>query len=213
MPFGVASFNAARLAWLLAEIAILLFSVDRMWRYYGGPSRIAGWPGVWGWLSYPRSLPCRMGQIGPFLLLGVVGFLLCQGRRMNALAGASLALCAVKPQLLYLFGLAVVVWAIDRRRWRLLAGGAFALLAALTIAFSRNPDVLQQYRFALFHPPSGNITPTLGALLRLAFGHELVWLSSCPRSSALCGFRSITPVVGLAGTGGSRHPCCSWPLS
>ena len=122
MPFGVAAFNAARLAWLLAEIAILLFSIDRIWRYYGGPSshRWLAW-GL-GTAFVPTLIALRMGQIGPFLLLGVVGFLLCQGRRMDVLAGASLALCAVKPQLLYLFGLAVVVWAIDRRRWRVLAG-------------------------------------------------------------------------------------------
>jgi Glycosyltransferase family 87 len=188
MPFGVASFNAARLAWLLAEIAILVFSVDRIWRYYGGPSshRWLAW-GL-GMAFVPTLIALRMGQVGPFLLLGVVGFLLCQGRRMDVLAGACLALCAVKPQLLYLFGLAVVVWAIDRRRWRVLAGGASALLAALAIAFWRNPDVLQQYRFALFHPPSGNITPTLGALLRLAFGHELVWLQFVPTILGLVWF-------------------------
>jgi hypothetical protein len=188
MPFGLAPFNLARLAWLIAEIAVVAFCIDLIWRYYGGPSaqRWLAWGLGLGFV--PTLIALRMGQIGPFLLLGVVGFLICQKRGFSWVAGACLVLAAIKPQLVYLFGLAVVVWAIDRRHWRVLAGGVSALVAAVGVAAWCNPQVLEQYRFALSHPPSGNVTPTLGALLRLAFGHELVWLQFVPTFFGLLWF-------------------------
>jgi hypothetical protein len=188
MPFGLAPFNLARLAWLIAEIAVVAFCIELIWHYYRGPSaqRWLAWGLGLGFV--PTLIAFRMGQIGPFLLLGVVGFLLCQKRGFDWFAGACLVLAAIKPQLVYLFGLAVVVWAIDRRHWRVLVGGVSALLAAVAVAAWSNPHVLEQYRFALSHPPSGNITPTLGALLRLAFGHELVWLQFVPTVVGLAWF-------------------------
>ena len=78
MPFGLAPFNLARLAWLIAEIAVVAFCIDLIWRYYGGPSaqRWLAWGLGLGFV--PTLIALRMGQIGPFLLLGVVGFLICQ---------------------------------------------------------------------------------------------------------------------------------------
>jgi hypothetical protein len=188
MPFGLAPFNVARLAWLIAEIVVVAFCIELIWRYYGGPSgqRWLAW--VLGLGFVPTLIALRMGQIGPFLLLGVVGFLHCQKRGFTWFAGACLVLAAIKPQLVYLFGLAVVVWAIDRRHWRVLTGGVTAISAAVAVASWFNPNVLEQYRFALNHPPSGNITPTLGALLRLACGHELVWLQFVPTVIGLVWF-------------------------
>jgi hypothetical protein len=188
MPFGLAPFNLARLAWLITEIAVVAFCIDLIWRYYGGSSAHRWLALALGLGFVPTLIALRMGQIGPFLLLGVVGFLFCQKRGFTWLAGACLVLAAIKPQLVYLFGLAVVVWAIDRRHWRVLAGGVSALVAAVAVAVWCNPHVLEQYRFALSHPPSGNITPTLGALLRLAFGHELVWLQFVPTVFGLAWF-------------------------
>jgi hypothetical protein len=58
----------------------------------------------------------------------------------------------------------------------------------LALALWPNTHVLEQYRFALANPPSGNVTPTLGALLRLAFGHERVWLQYLPSAAGLLWF-------------------------
>src|SRR5438132_1359620 len=49
-------------------------------------------------------------------------------RTSDFLAGACLVLVAIKPHLVYLIGLAILAWAIDRRRWWVLVGGVAGLL-------------------------------------------------------------------------------------
>ena len=76
---------------------------------------------------------CRLvtGQLGPLLLLGFVGFLHYQRRGREGLAGAFLVLAALKPALTLLFWLALLAWAMERRRCRLVLGGVVATLMLL----------------------------------------------------------------------------------
>jgi hypothetical protein len=180
MPFGMLSYGVSRLLWLIANLGVVLFCADWIWRYYGGPAQYRWLACALALVFMPTLIVLRMGQAGPLLLLGVVGFLHYERRGRGGAAGAALLLAAIKPQLLYLFGLAVVVWAVDRRRWSVPAGGALAAVAAILVALACNPSVLGQYRYAVGHPPSGNITPTIGAFLRLAFGEERTWLQWLP---------------------------------
>src|SRR5262249_26313222 len=98
----------------------------------------------------------------------------------DGLAGAALLLPAIKPQLVYLFGLAVVLWAVDKGRWRVLLGGATAALIAVGIALCFDTHLLRHYRYALDHPPSDNVTPTFGAMMRLVFGRDRTILQYVP---------------------------------
>jgi hypothetical protein len=188
MPFGVLSYSAARLLWLVIHLGIVLACADWLWRYYDGPARYRRWAWVWVLAFVPTLIALRMGQIGPLMLLGIVGFLHFEKRGHDWLAGAALLLPAVKPHAVYLFGLAVLVWAVYRRRWSILFGGIATALAAVSIAFAFNPHVLEQYRFALENPPSVNITPTFGALLRLVFGADQTWLQYMPSALGLLWF-------------------------
>jgi hypothetical protein len=180
MPFGLLPYGISRLLWLLANIAISLFSADWAWRYFDGPParRWVAW--LLAFIFVPTLIVLKMGQIGPLLLLGVVGFLQMEKQGKDWLAGVFLVAVAIKPQLVYLFGLAVVFWAIDQGRWRVLAGGVAAGVVALAVALAANPQVLWQYGYALQNPPSGNITPTLGALLRMAIDEKQAWLQFVP---------------------------------
>ncbi len=180
MPFGVLPYALSRLAWLILHLGLVLLAADRIWRFYGGAERYRLLAWMLALCFVPTLIVLRMGQIGPILLLGIVGFLEFERRGWDWLAGAALLLPAIKPQLVYLFGLAVLLWAVDRRRWRVLLGGALTALAALGIAAAFNPHVLEQYRYALANPPSVNVTPTIGAMLRLAFGAEHTWLQFLP---------------------------------
>jgi hypothetical protein len=114
------------------------------------------------------------------LLLGVVGFLWFERMKLDKFAGMALVLAAIKPQLLYLFGLAALVWAVDQQRWRILLGGGCGAAAAIGIALCFDPQLLTEYRYALSHPPADNITPTVGAMLRLTFGPRDQWLQYLP---------------------------------
>jgi hypothetical protein len=188
MPFGMLPFAVARLIWLLAHLALVIICAGSIWRYYGGPAAYRWCAWALALVFVPTLIALRMGQIGPLLLLGIVGFLWFEKRGWDWLAGAALMLPAIKPQLVYLFGVAVLVWAIDRRRWGVVLGGALTLSAAVGVALAFNPGVISDYRFALANPPSGNITPTVGAVLRLLFGEDSTWLQYVPTVLGLLWF-------------------------
>jgi hypothetical protein len=126
----------------------------------------------------PSVFALSSGQISPFLLLGAVLFLECIRRadrnpRWEFAAGAATVLVAIKPHLAYLLWVAIAVEAIARGRWRVIVGGALtgAVCALLPLAF--NPLVWHQYADAMGNrPPAQWLSPTLGTVLRMAFGAE-----------------------------------------
>jgi hypothetical protein len=185
MPFGLLPFGLSRLLWLILNLGVVIFCADWIWRYFDGPLQYRWLAWLLSLVFVPTIMVLKIGQIGPLILLGVVGFLNFEKRGRDFLAGAMLALAALKPQLLYLFGLAVFLWAIDCRRWMVLGGGAVAVTAGLAVACCCNPFVLGQYFQAAGHPPVENITPNLGALLRLAIDQEQAWLQYFPTVAGL----------------------------
>jgi hypothetical protein len=171
LPLGLFACRTAHLIWLLLHLAVLLGCADRLWQLYGGPAELRwlGW--LLGLAFLPSAMALLAGQISPLLLLGATGFLCCQRRGWDWLAGASAALLGVKPHLASLFWLALLLWCLRTRRWRVLLGGAGAGLAALGVALCFDPDVLGHYARALAdRPPAQYRSPTLGTLLRLAVG-------------------------------------------
>ena len=181
MPFGLLNHAASRVLWLLCHFILVLLAADTLWGLYGGPARYRWLSWVLGIGFGPTLIMLRMGQIGDLVLLGIVGFLYFAGRSQWALAGAMAALTALKPQIVYLFAVALLFWSLDRRRWRILLGGLLAGVAATVIALACNPLVIQQYREALArHPPAEWITPTLGTVLRLALGAQRSRLQYVP---------------------------------
>jgi hypothetical protein len=118
----------------------------------------------------------------------MVGFLYFETQRWDLTAGAFASLAIIKPHLVYLVWPALLFWAIDRRRWKVLLGGGLAGLVATAIPLVRNPAVLQQYWYALNHdrPPVDVVSPTLGTFLQMGFGEGHIWL------------RFVPPVVGLS---------------
>jgi len=186
LPFSLLPYLWSRTLWFLASVLATFFCADWLWRFYDGSERLR-------WLSWlvaftfgPTLRGFAVGQISPFLLLGVVGFLFFVQRERYWWAGVVLILASFKPHIVYLIGLSLVCWAVDRRRWAVLLGGAMVLLAAMGVVLIVNPALLDQYRFAVTHyPPQQWATATLGAGLRMLFGIELFWLQFVP--SALGG--------------------------
>jgi hypothetical protein len=183
LPLGLLPPREAQLLWLLVNFAALGFSGDRLWLIFGGrrESRWIGWLAAIAFL--PSLFALQSGQISPLLLLGAVLFLECERRGWHLLAGAAMLLLAIKPHLAYLVWVAILCRTGFGGRAGLLQilGGLLAGVAATVIATACDPAILPQYADALANrPPAQWLSPTLGTVLRLAFGADLFKLQFVP---------------------------------
>ncbi len=193
MPVGLAPARYAQLAWLAISFALVIVCGDQLWFLYGGAGEIRWVSWLVGLTFLPTLFVLQSGQIGPFILLGTMGFLHCfappvseaeRGWKHLWLAGACGVLMAIKPHLLYLFWIALIAWAAWRpfpMRWKVLAGGAIAGFIATLIPLACNPEVISQYRHALlYRTPDQWKSPTIGSYLREALGDERFGLQFVP---------------------------------
>jgi hypothetical protein len=181
MPLGLLPARPAQLLWLLLNFVAILYSADCLWRLYGGRTdrRWIAW--LLGIGYVPTIFVLRSGQIGPALLLGLTGFLVFERAERDFWAGAATALVAIKPHLFILFWIALALWICFRRRWKVLAGAVAAALVATGLALLPNSHVLHEYLLAArTHPPEQWVSPTMGSLLRYAFGEKRFWLQFAP---------------------------------
>jgi len=181
MPLSWLPYPSSRVLWLLLNILILFVCVNWCWRAYGGDLRHAWIAWVVAFTFGPPLHLLKAGQITILLLLGVVGFLYFSGRQKWWLAGFAAGLITIKPHLLYLFGLALLVWALSNRKWTVLGGFAVFLFTSMGVAWAVNPALINQYLYAVTaYPPEQWATPTFGAVLRLLFGVDKFWLQFVP---------------------------------
>jgi hypothetical protein len=181
LPFGALSFALAQRLWFGLGVASMLLSAQCSWRLYA-TEKLPYWL---GWLVTAAFLPVAtalaIGQISPLVLLGVAGFLHCQQKRRDGSAGAFALLIAIKPHLAFLFWPALLLWALQERRWRTLLGLATAGFVASALPLAFNSAVFSQY---LEYWKRGGILseliPTLGGVLRLLFGLQRHWLEFVP---------------------------------
>lgn len=186
MPFALLPYLVARVLWLSVSIAVVLIASDRLWRLFGGTPEKRGLAPLLAAAFVPTLLALKMGQITGLVLLGVTGFLLLAHRERWMVAGAVLALAAIKPHVVYLVWAAVGLWWLRKPRWRLAGGLILVLGIAWLIPTLVNPKVTSQYAEAvLSRPPLYWRTMTWGTILRLAFGVERQWL------------QSVAPILGL----------------
>jgi hypothetical protein len=122
------------------------------------------------------------GQFGAVILLGFAGFLyfLRQGR--ETAAGMCLALAAVKPQLAMLFWIALLLWVIAGRRWRIAAGGVLGVALLLVLPLWQNPSLPFYYWDALTRRTQthSHLSPVIGTALRLLLAPHSMWPQFLP---------------------------------
>jgi hypothetical protein len=189
MPIGVLQARLGQLIWLGVSLLLVVGCSDRLWIEYGGaPER--------RWISWALSLTfmptlfvLHAGQIGPFILLGITGFLVAERRGLPWLAGACAVLMAIKPHLVYLFWIALAVWSLRRpfpTRWKVIAGGIIVGVVATAIPMACNPDVLAQYWDAMTNrTPEQWKSPTIGSYLREWYGETRFGLQFVPTLAGL----------------------------
>jgi len=187
MPVGLIDPSSARVAqllWLAVSLVLVIGCSDRLWMEYGGPAakRWVSW--ILALTYVPTLFVLQAGQIGPFILLGITGFLVAERAGRLWLAGACGVLMAIKPHLVYLFWVALAIWAVRRplpERWKVIAGGLLAGIVATAIPLLCNPHVLGQYWDAMTNrTPEQWKSPTLGSLLREVFGEDRFGLQFVP---------------------------------
>lgn len=183
MPFSFFTYPIARALWLILNLALVFFCADCLWRFYGGPAPYRWLAWVVGLFFYPTVIVLFAGQNGVLVLLGIVGFLHFIKNQKGWLAGICTILVAIKPHPAYLFGIALLFWVIDRRRWSVLLGMGFAGLVATVILLGVNPSVFTHYLHASANGPNFLFdfrTPTFGMLLRILLGLDKKWLQLIP---------------------------------
>ena len=183
LPLGLLSYPLSRLAWLFLSIILLIISTQMLWRFYRGAAgqKWIGWIAVF--IFAPTISVLEKGQITPLLLVGVVGFLyFTEYHRNDLAAGAFLALASIKPQVMYIFWIALLFWVIKQRRWLILAGVGVTLLLLTLLTIIFDPQVIRQYLTSMqTYQTAEWATPTFGSYLRYFWlGTSSMWPQFLP---------------------------------
>lgn len=181
MPFSSLEYYLSRTVWFLLQLTMILYSANLVKRIYKHlPNQLwIAWAVV---LSFgPILHTIKIGQITPIILLGYTGFLYFLQQNKPFLAGVTASVILLKPHLLYLLLIAILLWSIKTKNWKLLAGFTVGVIFPLAIACLPNSHLISQYIYATKnYPPMDWQTATWGALLRNLFGHEILLLQFVP---------------------------------
>jgi hypothetical protein len=177
LPLGLVSARFGALPWSAMVLALLWLSVRLLWRSVGAPGNRVHW---FGYSFAPALLCVLMGQTSLFLLLGMALFL--RLHKTNPFwAGAGLWFCSLKPHLLLPFGVALVLWIVYTRGWRILLGAASALAASALLTELVDPQAWSQYAAWAGHSGiGGEAIPCLSVALRNAIRPEAGWIAFIP---------------------------------
>ena len=188
LPMASLSYRTTYLLWLALNFVVVLVCANELWVHYGGsPEK---WQRAWmlALAFVPTPIVLGLGQIGPLILAGTTMFLVWRDRR-PWLAGAATVLVGIKPQLLYLFWIALLVWIVQEKRWSVLGGAVVAFAVATAVALFFRPSIPADY-ITQFHAAQvlKNPSPNLGTLLREWIPQGSSWLQFVPTALGVAWF-------------------------
>jgi len=196
MPLGALPVNAAQVLWLGLLFASVVGAALLLWRLAGG-TRDRVWVPVAAALTFaPTWFLLVGGQIVAVALVGVVGFLAALRANRPVLAGACVALTAIKPHLFVPLAIGLLIDAIRCRDGRrILLGGIIVAAAASLVATLPNADVWRQYVAATTGVGSEQhksltdwVNPTIGAWVRALLPGRPFWVQWVPTLAAAMAF-------------------------
>jgi hypothetical protein len=126
-PLAKLSYAHARLLWVAITLTLDAFSAVGLWNFFGGNRRQAWIAGAVFLAFVPLGSAEGLGQITPLILALLTAFLLLVKSQRWFLAGLTLIGFGIKPQLLWLVAAAILLWALEERRFRLILGGAVSV--------------------------------------------------------------------------------------
>jgi hypothetical protein len=187
-PLGALPVDAAQMVWVYGQLAAIVACAALLWCLYGGP-RDRAWGAAALALGFgPVWWQTVGGQYGGELLLSVTGFLAAHRANRPVLAGACLALAALKPHLFTLLAVGLLIDAARSARGRkVVLGGALALLGGALAVTAANPHAWAQYLAAAsgggspYYPGLAEwFNPTLHAWARRAIPGRPFWVQFVP---------------------------------
>jgi hypothetical protein len=179
-------YRAAYYAWQVAALALETVSAVALWRYFGGERRTAWVALVFLATFLPAGAAEHLGQVTPLMLAGITGFLWAMRRERYGVAGACLMALALKPHLFYLVFLAIALWMVKQRKWRLGASAAAACAGVTLAAIAFDRNLLGYFRGA--ESTAMNTSCGVGGVLRSIFGIQHAWLQFAPMAVGLAWF-------------------------
>jgi len=163
--------------WIFLVLGCIAVSIHLLRELHGSPANRIHLLGY----AFAPALACLLaGQSAALMLAAMVLFLWLHHER-PFLAGLALSGCAIKPHLLLPFGVAFLLWTVDRKQLRLLLGAGTGLLASFLVAAWFRPAIASDY----FHMMTDSgldqeFMPTPSMVLRLIIHPAWTWLQMVP---------------------------------
>lgn len=183
LPLSLLDYSISRLVWLLISAFIILLTSLSFWRLLSGIHHLRWIAFLVVFIFAPTISVLSKGQISVLILLGICGILYFIVIDQNDwLVGVSIAFVTIKPQIAFLFCVAIFLWIIHQRRWKIMLSAVASILVLSLIAVVFNPKIVQQYWLMLqTYQISGWANPTLGAYLRFFWlGLDKFWVQFLP---------------------------------
>lgn len=176
IPYTWVSFDRAAWWWLWTNIALVFGSAVVLWQISATKARtrrLAVFAPLIAFAYSPTLAALIAGQVNVIVLAGLTGFLFFSAKQQPGRSGAALALTLVKLHLVYITIPLLLLDALRRRQWRMLAGFFGTLIALNAIVFALRPTFLVEYGATV----SGSglldyVTPTAGGILALVSGWD-----------------------------------------
>ncbi len=189
MLIGIFNYTLSRYLWFILGTAAIGFCSIILWRLYQGDEK-RQWVALAVLFSFGPALHAlKSGQISLLILVGIAGFLYFYKKGFEFWSGVLANLVLIKPQLLYLVILAIIVWSLANKRYRVLAGIAAGLVAMLGTVLLVNPHAVGQYIHMISNYPFADwVTTTIGANLRVLLGPGMFYVEFIPTAVGIAWF-------------------------
>lgn len=181
LPLGFVGPKTGLISWLFGLVGTLMASLWFLWALFGRPESGLQYC---GFVFAPVAACLMAGQLGIFLLFGIVLFLYFEARRPY-LAGAALLPCAWKPHLFLPFFVVLLLWSITRQYYRAIIGLSGSLALSCVLITHLDSKVWLQYSNMMSR--TGVLqafVPTLSVTLRFLINRNAEWLQFVPEVAA-----------------------------
>ena len=205
LPLGGLSVRAGSLVWTLLLLGCFIASVQIIGAMLQDTFGIAeSRVHLLGYAFAPALLCILTGQSSLFVLLGLVLFLRLHTTRPY-MAGSALCLCALKPHLFLPFAVALLLWIIATRSFRLVLGFVVTLSAATIVAMRFDPMVWTHYLEMLQTSGiSAEFVACPAVALRFRINPHAIWLQHLPAALG-CAWAAGYYVRNRTGWDWMRH--------